>query len=1277
VGGAGVNICISSCVAGSASSAAAGMSAPQGIAIDQVTGQVFVTDQGNRGVDVFSATGAFEGAFGWGVDTGAEAFEFCTSASSCQAPGPPGANAGQFGTQLGYPAINPQNGNLLVADITNHRIDEFEITGNPATAAAPVRSYGFDVVASGPDESGVGFEICNVKANPTDVCKQGTAGAGAGQFGADSPTRVAVDNDGNAYVVDPANSRVQKFDPSGNPISDFAPAQLSGSLPPTDVAVNYATNHIYVIKPCRVPFDEDDPNCPGPGGQIDLHVLEFDTTANLLDTHAKETDLSYPSSLAVASSGEIYLPVTYLLIHFIFGHSTTTELHGIVILDSPLVPPTVSVDPVTIFDAHSATITGTINPNGGVTTRRLLELSANGVYSYPKKSTPDGLNVGSGVLDVPVSYEVTGLMPNSLYHVRFGAEKYFNAGKAFAEVTFTTAKAPPDALAPSVSEVTTDEARLLAKVNPNSEPATYHFEYGTAPCASNPCTSVPAQEQDAGSGYSQVLVSELVKGLDPDTFYYFRVVATNPTGTTASTEERFRTYYISVPVGDNGFPGQGFLPDNRAWEMVSPADKSGYDVLLDTGRIRVSPSEANGPMSAMFPALGPFGDSISATKSPDYLSRRTRLPGTQGWSTHSAIPAQQAMTFSNNLGEFETLYLGDPSKNFNKAVLLSLSTLPGAPPEVANVGKLYLRTDLSKPGVGSYQLLSGCTFACSVPEFEGGLDDPRAPKLAGTSADFSHVLFESSLRLTEDAPANNLQKIYKSVDGTVHFVGYVPASPARSCVGVAPDCVAAPEAVPGVEADGHYTPHVISADGSRVFFTVGPKILGNRAGKLYQRDDQGTPEVGDDITMQLNASERTYTTDPEALPATYWGATPDGSRAFFTTTEGLTDDAPESPSGKFVPYYLRVVGGGLYMWSLDPDAEGHHLNYLSADHEPADDAPPAAEIEGVQGVIGISEDGTYVYFVARGQIVSGEPLLNTGLGIYVWHEGEGVSYIGAIGFPVLGEVFAGPAHDFESYGQLGSRITPSGHHLLITLDRAPRPGGYDHGECGSVFNHVGCAELYLYDALSGAAPICVSCDQHGKPATVRAFISLHDPEVDRATTSHLNHPITDDGRYVFFSTAERLIPDDINGVTDAYVYDSATGEQSLLSSGESSSPSYFIEASSDGHDAFIATRERLSAWDYDTSKDIYDARIDGGFPEPPPAPKPCLGEACQDPPLVLDDPSPNSATFSGPGNPRRAKHPAHRHCKKSRRKARGRGGKSRCAKKRSQRTATSHGRADR
>jgi hypothetical protein len=89
-----------------------------------------------------------------------------------------------------------------------------------------------------------------------------------------------------------------------------------------------------------------------------------------------------------------------------------------------------------------------------------------------------------------------------------------------------------------------------------------------------------------------------------------------------------------------------------------------------------------------------------------------------------------------------------------------------------------------------------------------------------------------------------------------------------------------------------------------------------------------------------------------------------------------------------------------------------------------------------------------------------------------------------------------------------------------------------------------------------------------------------------------------------------------------------------ISTGTSNSISLFLDASSNGNDVFFITRDQLVPQDTDGNMDVYDARVNGGFPAPSPLP-PCTGDGCK-PPTTAPPAAPTigTVTFSGPGNPK-------------------------------------------
>jgi len=173
-------------------------------------------------------------------------------------------------------------------------------------------------------------------------------------------------------------------------------------------------------------------------------------------------------------------------------------------------------------------------------------------------------------------------------------------------------------------------------------------------------------------------------------------------------------------------------------------------------------------------------------------------------------------------------------------------------------------------------------------------------------------------------------------------------------------------------------------------------------------------------------------------------------------------------------------------------------------------------------------------------------------------------------------------------------VTPDGRHFVFTTLQALT--GVSHGSCNLSIG-IGCREVYLFDADTGRLA-CASCPSRG-PAMQSASVLVREHQVAAQASRRDNRALSADGSRVFFSTAEALVPEDVNGVSDAYEFDADARTVSLLSSGRDSDDSWFVDASIDGDDAFILTRERLVGWDVDNAYDIYDARVGGGFPEPP------------------------------------------------------------------------------
>lgn len=1007
--------------------------------------------------------------------------------------------------------------------------------------------------------------------------------------------------------------------------------------------------------------------------------------------------------------------------------------------------PAATIDPVSAITGTSAHFSGLVNPNAPGSAPQDPGFDSN--WSFSCSPVCPGLSAGTVAADDSahaVEVDAKGLQPNTLYTVTLSAENL--GGKVEDSEAFTTATVPPRITEPGNTPLGQGEVGLGGFVVPgNSAILDCHYEYG--PDASYgqsvPCDVTPPTDNQAH------LVKAQLDGLTLGATYHYRLFVTSAAGSSESGDGTF--VVRSAPVDDESCPnpdfiGSGFLPECRAWEMVSPPNKHGIDVMTDTRRTRISPDGD----SASFAALGAFVDAAPPNIIVDYLSERSDdpAPGDQGWSTHAITPPQEPMSLRQRLLRMEPSNLGPFSEDLSSTVFQAISPLTDEP-MVAEAGmNLYVQSNLHSPGGMGAELVTDCPFCTTpLPLLDGPAARRAVPAFADASPDLSHVVFQSRRRLTGSLPApeGELSRVYEwqrastdevqrlaidasggsftlTLDGQTTTPIAFDATPAALATalralsgfgagdltvsggpgdegathpylvvfggsragedvaeptadssalsgggatasvttaveggehvrlaGILPDGSAADLSIAGSQrsttdfTEKSFQPNVVS-DGSdghvRVFWTrptedgSGPSP-NSGDGDVYVRVDGTTTE-------QLNLPEPGAPADSFA-PALWVGASPDGSRAFLTTMQALTPDAP-------------IEGQKLYSYdTTKPASDPDNLTFIAR-------TDVAGGTVG-NNIIGTSRDGAYVYFWASGALVPGA---GGDTEIYLWHEGE-LTHVS----PYVGEI-AG----IEAVGGRGAVqgrnawVTPDGLHLLFGTESgqgvlSSRGGSdYDHGPEDCTFGAIHCREYYLYDAVENSIA-CVSCKPGGAPPTAAASIETRkDTGGGDSLSIHISRPMSDDGRIVLVTTAERLDPRDTNGAEDAYLYDTASGRHRLLSSGRHIDGSFAAAVTPDGTDAFLFTRQRLSSWDVDNGVDLYDARIQGGFPEPPLAPPACDGETCQRPPLVPDDPTPSSSTLAAPGDPKpSSKRGRSRRCAKAKRVGNGNKGRGKCPRR--------------
>ena len=454
--------------------------------------------------------------------------------------------------------------------------------------------------------------------------------------------------------------------------------------------------------------------------------------------------------------------------------------------------------------------------------------------------------------------------------------------------------------------------------------------------------------------------------------------------------------------------------------------------------------------------------------------------------------------------------------------------------------------------------------------------------ISGISDDGATAFFNSSDPLTATVPPTSTQiQLYRWRGGRVDEVGYDPSGTfldGGSWLGAGVSYLPAGSGQLGEAADSL----ALSGDGRR--FVFGGSLTNGSARQVYLHID-GAP------TRQLSLSQRTGTRgDPSASNAYFLTATPNLAKIYFQSNDQLSNDAP--------------VGGGLYVY----DVADEQLNFSNPDQSPYVDPNTV----GSEGLTQVSDDGAYVYFVSPLDLAAGATVGARNL--YALHD-RVTTFIGAV--PETDDGLASsPLPDFLSFSPVytSTGLDVSGTKLVFASTASL--AGVDAN---------GHSVVYLYDAV-GRTLSCISCRASGGQSQGNSMLRVADGDGLLRTPTVISR----DGRTIMFTSADDLLPQDINGVED--VYEWHDGRLMLVSGGEAGQISSAVGMGKDGADIFFKTTQSLVARDIDGGlADVYDARIGGGEPEvhEPPV---CRDDECQGSPAPrASQETPGSAQVSGSG----------------------------------------------
>ena len=882
-----------------------------------------------------------------------------------------GTGSGEFSRPDGI-AVNYTTGHVYVTDQNLHRVQEFDSAGNF------LRMWGKGVNQT------TGGNLCPV--NPTDTCQAGLPSTSSGGF--KSPQGIGVDNSsgpasGSVYVQDGENNRVQRFTEDGEfvlmwgkevdqttgadvctassghtckaggitgdsttqPEVPSAPGEFSGwtknhhsintSLRGPDLAVD-GVGYVYVSDGNAVPAARIE--------QFDSSGAFVGQVATLPVSDFVNYGVANATNLATTEDGTVFV-VDGTSIKTFDGADFTPN--GLDARYNQVFGPAgeinrPSVDPYNDF-------LFTLGPSQRCDSD---VKNSTGVFEFSQFAEEVDCTVPSGPA-ISVERGGTAVSPSHLLYVID-----VNAAKVLRFATPTASA--PDAGSESASEVTSDKAVVHGGVTANLDQTTYRVEYGTSPCSVSACAAT-AEFAGIGASTRPKDLRVVLTGLEPETTYYYRFVATNGVGSDQGADQSFRTY--AEPEVDNTCPNNlarqqthaSLLLDCRGYELVSAEDQGGYNVESDL--------VAGGTPFAGYPQAdsralyavhngGIPGSGKPTNRGPDpYVA--TRDEASRRWSTEYvgvAADVPSVVPFSSR-----------PSGSDDGLNVFAFAGPDSCDPCFAN-GETGIPVH-----VGDGSLVQGMAGSMSVgdPQSAGEVRKP-------VSGDGSHFIFGTTQQFEPDGNDTGTDVTIYDRDlesGQTQVVSRMTnGSTIADSANVA-------------ELD-------VSTDGSRIL--IGDRLATDDAGAKYWH-----------LYMHLDHEDDAYDLTPGAgNGALYAGMTRDGSRVYFATRDSLvaedTDTSvdlyeAEVGAGQPVALHLLSAGSGGTGDTDSCDPAGNSFN--ASDWNVLPGGPTDCSVAAIGGGGGVASAGGGIYFLSPEKLDGGSNGIDGAPNLYLSRPGEGPHFV--------------------------------------------------------------------------------------------------------------------------------------------------------------------------------------------------------------------------------------------------------------------------------------------